>query len=688
MQNNFKRILVTSALPYANGHIHLGHLAGCYVPSDIYTRYQRLQQREVLHICGSDEHGVAITISADKEKTTPQAIVDKYHEANKASFKKFGITFDNFSRTSLPIHHETSKEFFLDLLNKGYLKEKEEEQFYDAEAKMFLPDRYVEGTCPNCGNDKARGDQCDNCGKYYDQLELKNPKSLITGKSPIVKKTKHWYFTLGSFQKQLEAYTESHSNDWKENVLQQTRSWLKEGLHDRAVTRDLSWGIPVPIDGVEGKVLYVWFDAVLGYISSTKEWAIQQGQPEKWKEFWCDVSTRYIAFLGKDNIVFHTIVFPAELIAKEGYILPDNVPANEFLNLEGGKFSKSRNNAIYLKDVLERYPADIFRYTLATNLPETKDSDFYWKDFQAKNNNELADIYGNFINRTITFVAKNFGNIVPKRGILNDRDREALAYVHSAPQRIGDLIEQFKFRDATMEMMNVARAANKYFNDSEPWKSLKTNPEQCGTTLNICLNIVRSLAVLFSPVVPFSSDKVFKMLNQNSAIDDEQWMKAGEPQLLDGHQLGQSEILFTKIEDATIEQELSALGHSAEVKSETESAVNNYLALKPQITYDDFAKVDLRTAKIIEAEAVPKSKKLLRLQIDLGFEKRQIVAGIAEKITPEQLIGKTIIVVANLAPAKLMGVESNGMLLATAADGANFALLTSAKEVDTGIGIK
>jgi len=688
MQNKFKRILVTSALPYANGNIHLGHLAGCYVPSDIYVRYQRLQQKDILHICGSDEHGVAITISAEKEKTTPQAIVDKYHEANKESFKQFGIKFDNYSRTSLPIHHETSKEFFLDLLAKGYLKEKEEEQFYDADAKMFLPDRYVEGTCPNCGNDKARGDQCDNCGKYYDQLELKNPKSLISGKTPIVKKTKHWYFTLGSFQKQLEVYTESHAKDWKDNVLQQTRSWLKEGLKDRAVTRDLSWGIPVPIDGAEGKVLYVWFDAVLGYISSTKEWAMLQGQPEKWKEYWCDTTTRYIAFLGKDNIVFHTIVFPAELMAKGGYILPDNVPANEFLNLEGGKFSKSRNNAIFLKDVLERYPADIFRYTLATNLPETKDSDFYWKDFQAKNNNELADIYGNFINRTITFVAKNFGNTVPMRGILNDRDKEVLDYVQSAPQRIGDLIEQFKFRDATLEMMNVARAANKYFNDSEPWKSLKTNPEQCGTTLNICLNIVRSLAVLLSPVIPFSSDKVFKMLNQHSAIDNEQWMNAGEPQLLDGHQLGQSEILFTKIEDTTIEQELSALGHNTEVKSETESVVSNYAALKPQITYDDFAKIDFRTARIIEAEVVPKSKKLLRLQIDLGFEKRQIVAGIAEKTTPEQLIGKTIIVVANLAPAKLMGVESQGMLLATAADGANFSLLTSSTNVEPGVGIK
>lgn len=685
MQNKFKRILITAALPYANGYIHLGHLAGCYVPADIYVRYQRLHHRDVLFICGSDEHGVAITISAEKEKTTPQAIVDKYHEANKSAFRQFGIYFDNYSRTSLPIHHDTSKEFFLDLLRKGFLKEKEEEQFFDADAKMFLPDRYVEGLCPNCGYDKARGDQCDNCGKYYDQLQLKNPISLISGKTPIVKKTKHWFFKLGDFQKKLEEYVASHSKEWKDNVLQQTRSWLKEGLQDRAVTRDLAWGIPVPVEGAEGKVLYVWFDAVLGYISATKEWAIQTGQPEKWKEYWCDESTRYIAFLGKDNIVFHTIVFPAELMAKGGYILPDNVPANEFLNLEGGKFSKSRNNAIYLKDILERYPADIVRYTLATNLPETKDSDFYWKDFQAKNNNELADIYGNFVNRTITFVAKNFDNKVPHCGQLNDRDKEVITYVHNAPRRIGDLIEQFKFRDATTEMMNVARAANKYFNDSEPWKTFKSDKDRCATTLNICLNVVRSLAILFAPVVPFSSDNVWKILNEQSTVSDEQWTGAGQLKLQDGHALGQSEILFTKIEDSIIEQELAKLGPSSEVKTEGETAASNYVPLKPQITYDDFAKVDLRTAKIVAAEAVPKSKKLLKLQIDLGFEKRQIVAGIAEKVTPEQLIGKTIIVVANLAPAKLMGVESNGMLLATAAD---FALVTVSKEVEQGIGIK
>ena len=685
MPTEFQRLLVTSALPYANGHIHLGHLAGCYIPSDIFVRYQRLQRRDVLHVCGSDEHGVAITISAEKEKTTPKAIVDKYHTANKSAFEKFGIHFDNYSRTSLPIHHETSKEFFLDLLEKGFLVPKEQDQFFDPEANMFLPDRYVEGICPNCSYDKARGDQCDNCGKYYDQLDLKEPKSLITGKTPVVKRTKHWYFTLGAFQQKLEAFIEAHAPHWKDNVLQQTRSWLKEGLQDRAVTRDLAWGIPVPVDGAEGKVIYVWFDAVLGYISATKEWAIAQGTPDRWKEYWCDPATRYVAFLGKDNIVFHTIVFPAELMAKGGYILPDNVPANEFLNLEGGKFSKSRNNAIYVKDILERYPADILRYTMATILPETKDADFTWKDFQGKNNNELADIYGNFINRTATFAAKNFANIVPALGELNERDREVLAFVKEAPQRIGALIESFKFRDAAMEMMNVARAANKYFNDSEPWKSLKSDPVRCGTTIHISLNIVRSLAVLFSPVIPFSSEKVWTMLGLPGTAGAQEWNSAGEPSLPTGHALGTAAILFTKIEDTTIEQELERL---APPPAPAPAAASQYAPLKPQITYDDFAKVDLRTAKIIAAEPVPKSKKLLRLQIDLGFEQRQIVAGIAEKVTPEQIIGKTIIVVANLATAKLMGVESNGMLLATAADGENFALLMPSKDVESGVGIK
>lgn len=687
MKNTENKILVTAALPYANGVIHLGHLAGCYLPADIYVRYQRLQKRNVLFICGSDEHGVAITISAEKEKVSPKEIIDRYHALNKEAFERFGMSFDNYSRTSLPIHHETSKEFFLELLRKGFLVTKEEDQFFDAESNMFLPDRYVEGICPNCSYDKARGDQCDNCGKYYNQLELKEPKSLISGKTPTVKKTKHWYFKLGAFQKQLEQYVAQHEKDWKDNVLQQTRSWLKEGLQDRAVTRDLPWGIPVPLDDAKGKVIYVWLEAVLGYISSTKEWANNIGKPDKWKEYWCDESTRYIAFLGKDNIVFHTIVFPAELMAVGGYILPDNVPANEFYNLEGEKFSKSRGHTIDLLDVLKRYPVDLFRYTIATNLPENKDTDFYWKDFQAKTNNELADIFGNFINRTLTFAAKNFQNTVPQRSALTDRDKEMIAFLNQSPETIGNFIDKFKFRDATMEMMNVARAANKYFNDSEPWKTLKSDTLQCATTLNICLNIVRSLAILFSPVMPHTCERVWKMLNITSSLGEEKWNNAGELLLPEGHQLGQSEILFNKLDDSVIEQELSRLQQTPE-SSSAGKAMHNHIPLKPQITYDDFAKVDLRTAKVLSAEPVPKSKKLLKLHIDIGFEQRQIVAGIAEKVPPEQLVGKTIIVVANLAPATLMGVESNGMLLATAADGENFALLTSSKTVEPGVGIK
>lgn len=685
MQNNFKRLLVTAALPYANGVIHLGHLAGCYLPADMYVRYQRLTKKEVLFICGSDEHGVAITISAEKEKVSPKEIIDRYHTLNKEAFDRFGMSFDNYSRTSLPVHHETSREFFSDLLAKGFLVTKEEEQFFDISANMFLPDRYVEGQCPYCGFDKARGDQCDNCGKYYNQLELKNPVSLISGKTPAVKKTKHWYFTLGAFQKPLEQYVESHAVDWKENVLQQTRSWLKEGLQDRAVTRDLTWGIPVPLDDAQGKVIYVWLEAVLGYISSTKEWAHRTGQPGRWKEYWKDPSTRYIAFLGKDNIVFHTIVFPAELMAAGGYILPDNVPANEFYNLEGEKFSKSRGHTIDLLDVLKRYPADLFRYAIATSLPENRDSDFYWKEFQAKTNNELADIYGNFVNRTVTFAAKHFGNTVPAAGAFNERDRQMAAYLKQAPASIGALFDQFKFRDATLEIMNVARTANKYFNDSEPWKTIKQDPAQCATTINICLNIVHTLGILFSPVMPFTSEKIWKTLNIPSSLNDDQWNTAGEMYLAAGHALGMAEILFTKLEDSVIEQELSNLASAA---AQTPPPQSHHQPLKPQISYDDFAKIDFRTATVISAEPVPKSKKLLKVQIELGFERRQIVAGIAEKVTPDQLIGKSIIVVANLAPATLMGVESNGMLLATAADGSNFALLTTSSTVEPGVGIK
>jgi methionyl-tRNA synthetase len=687
MENKFKRLLITAALPYANGPIHLGHLAGAYLPADIFVRYQRLRHQDILFICGSDEHGVPITITADNEKTTPQAVVDRFHEMNKAAFGRFGMDFDNYSRTSSMLHHATAKEFFLDLLAKGYMNEKEEEQFFDVEANMFLPDRYVEGVCPNCGSEHARGDQCDNCGAYYNQLQLKNPISLVSGKTPEVRTTKHWYLKLGAFQKQLEDYLESHAAEWKDNVVQQTRSWLKEGLQDRAVTRDLSWGVPVPIEGVTGKVLYVWFDAVLGYITATKEWAAAQNTPDRWKEYWQDDATRYIAFIGKDNIVFHTIVFPAILMAKgEGYILPDNVPANEFLNLEGGKFSKSRKHAIYLKDMLDQFPPDLVRYTLATNLPETKDSDFYWKDFQAKVNSELADILGNFINRTLAFTQKNFEGKVPARGAMNQRDQEIAAYAAGAPERIGALIERFKFRDAVMEMMNIARAANKYFNDSEPWKTVKNDRAQCATTINICLQIVRSLGVLFQPVTPFSSEKIRTMLNLDATFLAEGWDAAGEFRLEEGHHLGTPEILYTKIEDSVIEAELEKLAQAAAPVPVVEK--KPMVPIKPTIQFDDFAKVDLRVAKVLACEAVPKSKKLLKLKVLVGDEERQIVAGISEKRKPEELVGSTIIVVANLAPATLMGVESQGMLLAANGTDGEFALLTTSNDVPPGCGIK
>jgi methionyl-tRNA synthetase len=685
MQSKFKRILVTAALPYANGPIHLGHLAGAYIPADIFVRYQRLQHRDVLFISGSDEHGVPITITADKEGVSPQVIVDRFHTMNAATFASLGISFDNYSRTSLPIHHETSKEFFLDFYAKNILKEKQEQQLYCEVNKMFLADRYVEGTCPVCGYESARGDQCENCGTWLNVIELINPKCKLCGTAPIIRSTTHFYLPLGDFQTRLEEYVRSHK-EWKENVVHYCESWFKEKLQDRAVTRDLNWGVQVPLESFPNKVLYVWFDAVLGYISSTKEWAQRIGKPEKWKEYWQDDATQYIAFIGKDNVVFHCIVFPAMLMAKGGYILPDNVPANEFLNLEGGKFSKSRNNAIYVKDFLASFEPDLLRYTITTILPETRDSDFYWKDFQAKSNNELADIYGNFVNRTIAFAEKNFDGVVPPRGSLNSRDKEILDVLAKTPAAVGALFEKFKFREGTVEVMNLARAANKYFNDSEPWKTVKTNPEECATTLNICLQIVRSLAVLFAPVVPFSSETIWKMMGMTASLSAERWLEAGDLNLAAGHKLEKAQIVFKKIEDSIIEKELQKLKPPSDEPGP--SVEKNMLPFKPTISIEEFQKVDLRVAKIIACESVPKSKKLLKLQVEIGTERRQIVAGIAQQRKPEELIGKTIIVVANLAPAKLMGVESQGMLLATHGDGDAFALLTVSNDVESGSWIK
>jgi methionyl-tRNA synthetase len=684
-----QRILVTAALPYANGPIHLGHLAGAYLPADIYVRYQRLKGRDVLFVCGSDEHGVPITITADKEGITPQAVVDRYHAMNKAAFERFGMSFDNYSRTSLPIHHETAREFFMAFYNDGILKEKREKQFYDEEARKFLPDRYVEGTCPVCGHTEARGDQCEKCGSYLNPLDLGNPRSKISGKTPVVRETSHWYFPLGAFQQRLEEYVrDRHARDgWKENVLNYCQGWFKEGLQDRAVTRDLDWGVKIPIPGYENKVLYVWFDAVLGYISSAKEWAANIGRPDDWKRYWLDRETKYVAFIGKDNVVFHCIVFPAMLMAwndrrPDHYVIPDNVPANEFLNFEGYKFSKSRGWGIDVQDILSRYPADPLRYYLAGALPEYRDSDFTWKEFQARNNNELADILGNFVNRSLAFCGRTFKGIVPIRGELNDLDHAMLAALKKTPAAAGGYFERYHFRDGLLEIMNLARAANKYFNDSEPWKTAKADVTRCGTTINISLQVVRALATLMQPILPASSERIWKMLNLARTAATQSWDSAAELLIPDSHHLGTTEILFTKIEDKVIEQELNALPGA------TQPAQVQTAPAKPSITIDDFRKVDLRIARVVQAEKVPKSEKLLKLQIEVGTERRQVVAGIAQHVVPEDMVGKSIVVVFNLEPAKLMGQESQGMLLAASDAEGKLVLLGPSAEIASGSVVK
>ena len=677
-----EKILVTSALPYANGPIHLGHLSGAYLPADIYVRYQRLKGSDIMFICGSDEHGVPITISADKEDIKPQQIIDRYHNINKEAFEQFGMSFDIYSRTSLPIHHETSKEFFLEFYDRGLLKEKKTNQFYDKKAKMFLPDRYVEGTCPNCGNEEARSDECENCGTLYDPSELKNPISKITGEAPVLKETSHWFFPLGDYQTRLEEYIDYSSDKygWKDNVIQYCRGWLKDGLKDRAITRDLDWGVPVPLKGAEGKVLYVWFEAVLGYISASKELSKLKGKDDLWREYWQGEKTKYIAFIGKDNVVFHCIIFPAMLMAwndgeKEKFILPQNVPANEFLNFEGKKFSKSRNWGIDVIDFLKIFPADPLRYTLAANLPETRDTDFMWSEFQARNNSELADILGNFINRTFTFVHKHFEGKVPARHELLPIDKEMIEVVGGYPKKVSDLFESYKIRDGVLEIINLARAGNKYFNDSEPWKTIKTDKKKCATTLNISLQAIYTLGELLSPVVPFSSEKIFRMLN--SALVS--WFDSGKDNLKEGHQLNKPEILFTKIEDEVIaKQKESLMAENAEVSKSVDEL----------ITYDDFIKTHLKIAEVIEAERVPKSEKLLKLKVKLGEEERQIIAGIAKDYSPEDINGKKVVVVANLKPAKLMGMESQGMVLAIENDEGKLQVLSVDNSVKSGTRVK
>jgi methionyl-tRNA synthetase len=696
---NFERTLITAALPYANGPLHIGHLAGCYLPADLYARYKRLAGEEVLFICGSDEHGVPITISADKEKVSPQDIVDRFHNLNKASFEKLGISFNYYARTTSSIHRKTSQEFFLTLYNGGFLVPREEPQLYDEVAKMFLPDRYVEGTCPVCSNPNARGDQCENCGTYLNQTELINPRSKVTGSIPVVHSTKHWYFALSRFQKELEAYIELHRSDWKENVLQAARSWLKTGLQDRPITRDLNWGVPVPLPDAEGKVLYVWFDAPIGYISATKE-AVSG---ESWRKWWQDDETQWIAFLGKDNIVFHTILFPAMLLAhneadkNHRFILPENVPANEWMNLEGEKFSKSRGFTVELHEIAERYSADVIRYAFATMIPEQKDSDFQWKEFQARANNELADIFGNFANRVLTFASKHFENKIIGNGKELDAEGQALLDGFGIrAKEIADFYERFRLRDATAATMDLARSANKYFNDAGPWKLIKEDKARAAQVIRSCLEAVRALAVYFAPITPNASASLLKTLGVNAS--EEHWTNAHEPKLHEQTELGPIEILFPKIEDETVNEEIKRLQVMAESVSsgavpapaaaQRQSIGQGNPAATNLISIDDFKKIKLRTAKILEAERVPKSKKLIKLQIVLGEEKRQIVAGIGEKFTPEELIGKTIVVVANLQPAKLMGQESNGMLLAVNDESGALSLITSDREAASGLEVR
>ena len=660
-----KRYTITAALPYTNGPIHIGHLAGVYVPADIFARYQRLKNNEVAFICGSDEHGVAISIKAKKEHTTPQAIIDKYHAIIKQSFADFGISFDNYSRTSLPIHHQTASDFFRKLYEQGDFIEEISEQLYDEEAHQFLADRFVIGTCPKCGNPEAYGDQCERCGSSLNATDLIDPKSSITGSKPTLKATKHWFLPLNRYQEFLEKWIlEGHKNDWKPNVYGQVKSWLDDELKPRAVTRDLDWGIPVPVEGAEGKVLYVWFDAPIGYISSTKEWAEREGKD--WRPFWQDKDTELVHFIGKDNIVFHCIIFPAMLKAEGSYILPTNVPANEFLNLEGNKLSTSKNWAVWLHEYLQDFPnqQDVLRYALTANAPETKDNDFTWKDFQARNNNELVAIFGNFINRVAVLTQKYYEGEVPAAGVLNATDTETLQQLSELTQKIEQSLERYRFREAQQELMNIARLGNKYLADEEPWKLIKTDAERVKTVMYVALQVATALAITSEPFLPFTSEKLKNILQLGTTAWEQ--VKQNPTALLPtGHKIGVATLLFEKIEDAAIAKQLERLEKTKQSnRQEAQAAAEVTVApQKELISYDDFAKMDIRIGTILSAEKMPKADKLLILKVDTGIDQRTIVSGIAQSFNPEEIIGKRVTVLANLAPRKLRGVESQGMIL-------------------------
>lgn len=661
-----ERYTITAALPYTNGPIHIGHLAGVYVPADIFARYQRLKKNDVAFICGSDEHGVAISIKATKEGITPQEIIDKYNKIIKDSLFDFGISFDNYSRTSLPIHHQTASEFFKILYDKGKFIEETSEQLYDEQAEQFLADRFVIGTCPKCGNEEAYGDQCERCGTSLNATDLINPKSTLTGTKPILKKTKHWFLPLQDYTSFLEEWIiQGHKNDWKPNVYGQVKSWIDDGLRPRAVTRDLNWGIPVPVEGAEGKVLYVWFDAPIGYISSTKEWAIREGKD--WTPYWKDKNTKLIHFIGKDNIVFHCIIFPAMLKAEGSYILPENVPANEFLNLEGNKLSTSKNWAVWLNEYLEEFPSqqDTLRYVLTANAPETKDNDFTWKDFQARNNNELVAIYGNFINRVLVLTQKYYEGRVPSPNDFTEVDKEIFIQIKELTEKIEQSLERYRFREAQQELMNIARLGNKYLADEEPWKLIKTDEQRVETIMYVALQIATALAIVSEPFLPFTFQKLKKMLRFDDMDILPTWENifVSDSLIKSGHQIGTSQLLFEKIEDEVIQKQIDKLENS---KKENMQAISNSKEITPQkelISYEDFAKMDIRIGTILEAEKMPKADKLLILKVDTGIDQRTIVSGIAQSFDPKEIIGKKVTVLVNLAPRKLRGVESQGMIL-------------------------
>ncbi len=664
-----KRTTITAALPYANGPIHIGHLAGVYVPSDIFARYLRLRGEEAVFICGSDEHGVPITIKARQENTTPQAIVDKYHQQIKQSFEDFGISFDVYSRTSSPLHHETSSGIFRKLYDTGKFIEKETEQYYDEASAHFLADRYITGTCPHCTHDKAYGDQCESCGTSLSPDELINPRSVLSGDAPVKRKTRHWYLPLDQYEPMLRQWIlEGHQHDWKSNVYGQCKSWIEQGLRPRAVTRDLDWGVKVPVEGTEGKVLYVWFDAPIGYISATREWAEARGT--NWEKYWKDPETRLVHFIGKDNIVFHCIIFPVILHAEGSYILPENVPANEFLNLEGDKISTSRNWAVWLHEYLQDFPGqqDVLRYVLCAAAPETKDNDFTWKDFQARNNNELLAIFGNFVNRSLVLTHKYFGGKVPATGTLTDTDSRTLQAMAAFPQKIGYSLEHYRFREALSELMNLARLGNRYLTESEPWKLFKEQPQRAATILHISLQISAALSALAAPFLPFTAEKLQQMLG----FHPEGWPGPSTQNFLKaGHVINQPSLLFSKIEDQQIQQQVDKL---MQTKEQNQSGP---APLKPPIGYDDFARLDMRVGTILSAEKVAKTKKLLKLVVDTGLDQRTLVSGIADQYPPAALAGKKVIVLANLEPKEIRGIRSHGMLLMAEGPDGRLAFVTT-----------